>query len=195
LVDDPRDDSVTPWVAARAALDLDLTGAADHAATRLRIARTQHTSPVAHGEWVSRGRVTVTEHVDVVDRLAARGDVRFALGLLDRQGFARQAAFEHLARLKPKAACTTVAEAAAGAEEKSIQDAFWALTVLGDACREPMRRLARDRKVGRETRGMALEHLAMIRDGSVATEVAREIEGDDIRPARERARLIQSSER
>jgi len=193
LIDDPRDDTVAPWVAARAALDLDLVGAADHAAARLLIARTQHTSTVAHGEWASRGRVTVTEHVDVVDRLAARGDVRFALGLLDRQGFARQAAFEHLSRLRPKSACAVVTDAALGAQEKSIQDAFWALTVLGDVCRDPMRRLARDNEVARETRGMALEHLAMIRDGSVAADLARDPPSDDIRPARQRARLIESS--
>lgn len=193
LVDDAKDDTIAPWVGARAALDLGLDGAADHAAARLRLAHGTHTSTVAHGEWASRGRVVVTEHVEVIDRLASRGDVRFALGLLDRQSFARQAAFEHLARARPVSACGVVVAAARGAEEKSIQDAFWALTVLGDACRDPMRALASDAKAPKAARGMALEHLAMIRDGSIANELAHAGRGDEIRPARERARLIQAS--
>ncbi len=193
LVDDADDTGVAPWVGARAALDLELSGAADHAAKRLLFARKVHTDNLAHGDWTDRGNVVVTEHVDLVDRLAARGDPRFALGLLDRQVFARQAAYEHLARGKPSAACEVVVGAAGDAERKSIEDAFWALSVLGDACTSAMRRAARDVRLPSEVRGMALEHLAMVRDASIATELTPRPGKDELRQARGRARLIHAS--
>lgn len=194
LIEDPKDDTVVPWVAARVALDLDLDGAADLASARLRLARTVSTSSVAHGDWPRRGRVTVTEHVEVIDRLAMRQDPRFALGLLDLQPFARQAAFERLRTATVGfLTCPIVTEAAAGSDEKSIQDAFWALSVLGVACQRPMLALARDPKTPKEVRGMALEHLAMIRDPSIDKDLAASPPDDDIRQARRRARLIQAS--
>lgn len=190
LIDDPEDDGVAPWIAAAAALDLDLPKAADHAVKRLLIARTQHTERFSTEPWPTRGRVTVTEHVEVIDRLAARGDMRFALGLLDRNVFAREATVHWVSQLRPREACSVVAANAVAAEEKSIQDAFWALSVLGTACQSAFERVWKD-KSSPPARGMALEALAMLRVQSIAADVEPTGQKkDDIRPARERARII-----
>jgi len=194
LIADPADAGIAPWIGAAIALDLDLAGAADQAAKRLLIARQQHTERHSAETWPERGNLTVTEHVAVIDRLAARGDARFALGLLDRQIFARQASVHHVARLRSSAVCKVVTEAAASAEEKSIQDAFWALSVLGDGCKASFEKLWQDKAQPPEVRGMALEALAMLRHTPIAVEVERkDVPKDTIRPARQRARIIYRS--
>lgn len=190
LIADSDDAGVAPWIAAALALDLELPGAADQAVKRLLIARTQQTERHSTESWTERGKVNVTEHVAVIDRLAGRGDARFALGLLDRQVFAREATVHHVARLRPSAACKLVADAAAGAEGKSVQDALWALSVLGGVCKPSFEKLWRDPAQPDAVRGMALEALAMVRDASISVEVERALSGDSIRPARERARII-----
>lgn len=190
MIDDPEEDGVAPWIAAAIALDLDLPKAADHAVKRLLIARTQHTERFSTELWPTRGKVTVTEHVEVIDRLVARKDARFALGLLDRNVFAREATVHWVSLLRPKEACSIVATNAAAAEEKSIQDAFWALSVLGAECRSAFEKVWKERP-SPAARGMALEALAMLRVQSIASDVEPTGQKkDDIRPARERARII-----
>lgn len=190
LIEDPDDDGVAPWIAAAAALDLGLPQAADRAAKRLLIARSQHTERFSTELWPTRGKVTVTEHVEVIDRLAARRDPRFALGLLDRDVFAREATVHWLAARRASGVCHVVANAAAGAEEKSIQDAFWALSLLGPDCQKAFEQVWKD-KSSPAARGMALEALAMLRVQGIASDVEpTRQKKDDIRPARQRARII-----
>ena len=190
---DPKDDGIAPFIGASAALDLGLAGAADAAAKRLSLSLTVHTERRSSEPWARRGWVTVTEHVELIDRLAARGDARFALGLLDRQIHAREATALLLARKKPKQACAVVARAASGAEEHAIQDALWALSILGSSCAAELEALFTDPSATAAARGMALEALAMLREPAIASALAVDPPKDTIRPARQRARIIASS--
>jgi hypothetical protein len=192
LIRDPADQGTAPWVAAKEALLLDLPGAADLAAARLRLGLTSITRRYTQRTWAHRGLVHVTEHVEVIDELARRGDPRFVLGLLDRNVFAREATVLPLARRRPPEACELVGQAAHAAQPESIQDAFWALSVLGDHCRDTWHRLVSDPSQPPKVRGMALEALAMLRDPSVPALLDRPVERK-LKAARERARIIQTA--
>ena len=189
LIDDERDDGTAPWVASRAALDLEIAGAADHAVKRLLIARTQHMERHKRDSWPLRGRVHVTEHVEVIDRLADRGDARFVLGLLDRDAFTREATVHLLARRRPASACQLVADNAGKAEERAVQDAFWALSIMGEACQKSFLSRATAASEPAALRGMALESLAMLREATVAGILKKKEQGA-LRPAAERAAII-----
>lgn len=189
IIRDPAEDGVAPFLAAALALRFAWPGAADLAAHRLLRARVDWTRRHDTELDPARGFVQVNDHVVVVDALAARGDPRFALGLLDLDRNVREATALHLARLRPAAACDVVTSAAGDAQEKAVQDAFWALSLLGDACREQAFRLASTASAPHHVRGMALELLAMMRDAR-ARPLLQPRRGDDIRPARERARII-----
>jgi hypothetical protein len=193
LVENPADEGTAPWVAAHGMLRLGLPGAEDRAAARLRLAITHWTE--RHDTQITprRGMVIVTNHVRVVDELARRADPRFALGLLDREQTTREAALHYLARLRPETACKIVGEAAREAEEEAIQDAFWALSALGDACQPTMQMLALDQSGRPEVRGMAIEALAMMRHDSVPGLVRHIERNDRARAAKERARIIFAS--
>jgi len=190
LVRSGDDQGIAPWVAAALILRFDWPGAADLAAQRLTWAIRQPTQRYDTELDPLRGFVSLTDHVPVVDALAARRDPRFALGLLDRERSVREATALHLARLRLPAACDVVADAAPDAEPEAVQDAFWALTLLGDTCREQAHRLATDRLAPAHVRGMALELSAMLRDPRVAAMLGDRGKRDDIRPARQRARII-----
>jgi hypothetical protein len=193
LIRDPADDGTAPWLAAHQALLFELPGAADWAAARLAIAMGSITRRFTQRSWGSRGLVKVTEHVEVIDALARRSDPRFALGLLDRNVFAREATVHHLARLRPPRACEIVGQAARHAQPQSVQDAFWALSVLGDECRDTMGRLANDLGQTPAVQGMALEALAMMRDPRVPALLDRSATARELKPATERARIIDSA--
>jgi len=167
LATDRDDDGTAPWVAVWFALKLDLPKARDLAAQRLLLARQKTTRRFSSSPWPKRGALIITEHGRVVEELARRGDERFVLGLLDREAFTRQLTTTLLARKPVGSACETVGVAAGGATSEAVDHAFWALSLLGDQCRETMRRLAQDPKEPRAVRGMANEHLAMLRDSSV----------------------------
>ena len=101
----------------------------------------------------------------------------------------------HVARLKPAAACDIVgAEAkrvsSSGFDGDAVDDAFWALTLLGDACRATMWRLLQDTKEPAAVRGMALEVLAMMRDARVSGLLESDDKRDDLRAHRQRAKII-----
>jgi hypothetical protein len=194
LVDDPGNPGTGPWIAAVLALRFDLEGAADHAANRLRLGVEQSTQRFSRDAWPRRGQVVVTEHGELVDALAARQDPRFTLGLLDRDAFTRDLAMNALARLRPERACELVSGAASRAEEPAIQQAFWALSVLGEACQGAMERLLDDRAQPPEVKGMALEALAMMRDRRVKGLLEPQGRGDKMSAARARARLIYRSQ-
>ncbi len=198
LIDDPADDGVAPWIAAEQALRFDLAGAADHTEKRLRWAIEHGTRRYDTELDPKRGPLSIDDHVRVIDALAARGDVRFALGLLDTERGGREAAAVHLAKLKPAAACEVVGTAAkrggaSGMGGNAIDDALWTLTLLGDACRGTMWRLLGDAKEPPAVRGMALEVLAMMRDARVAGMLESDDKRDDLRAHRQRAKIIYSA--
>lgn len=190
MIVDPSDRGVAPWIAAAQALRLDWPRAADLAATRLALARTVRTEVYDSEPDPTRGHLAVNAHVRVIDALAARRDERFALGLLDREVAAREAAAVHLGHLRLPGACDVVAAAAPGADERPVQDALWTLSMLGDTCRAQAHRLATGVALPPHVRGMALELLAMMRDPRARPLVADHGRNDDIRPARRRARII-----
>ncbi|MFO0550621.1 MAG: hypothetical protein U0271_19665 [Polyangiaceae bacterium] len=188
---DADDELVAPWVGARAALDLELPGAADDAAVRLSIARSRLTQRFSTELWPTRGALTITEHGEIIERLFAIGDDRFALGLLDRDVFTRELTASLVARRKSKKTCKVVADAASGAEEDAIQAAFWSLSTLESGCESDFARLFFDKSQPNQVRGMALEALAMLRHEPVksAVDAPRE-KGDKLYPQRYRARII-----
>lgn len=190
LIRDPSDHGIAPWIAAAQVLRFDWPNAADLAATRLGFALRDHTDRYDTDLDPVRGFTSLNDHTDVVDALAARRDPRFALGLLDREPRVREIAAFHLARLRSPATCDVVASAARDAQERAVQDAFWTLSMLGDACRVQAHRLATDVGEPAHVRGMALELLAMMRDARVKPLLASPGRRDDIRAARERARII-----
>lgn len=171
LVRDPANERLAPWLAAEHALALELPGAADLAGRRVALAIELPTRRFSTKLDPTRGFVSVNEQVRVLDALAARGDARFALGLLSRDRSAREAAAGHLARLRPallaQAACELVGDAAAKAEQEAVDDALLALSALGDTCRGTAHRLWSDAKQPTHVRAMALEWLAMLRDARV----------------------------
>lgn len=190
LIDDPTNHGTGPWIAAALAVRFGFDGSADHAANRLRLGIQQHTERYSRDAWPRRGQLVVTEHGELVDVMAARKDPRFALGLLDRDGHTRDLATNALARNPMREVCEVVTGAARHAEERAIQHAFWAMSVLGDACAPAMWRLVDDRSQPPEVKGMALEALAMMRDARVRGIVEPQGRGDKMSPARARARII-----
>lgn len=190
VIDDPDNVGTGPWIAAALALRFGFDGAADHAANRLRLALEQRTERWSRDAWPRRGQLVITEHGVLVEALAKRKDPRFSLGLLDRDAYARSVATNVLAREKTERACEIVGGAAKHAEGAAVQQAFWAMSVLGEACRDTMWRLLGDRAQPRDVRGMALEALAMMRDRRVSGLVEPQGHGDENAAARGRARII-----
>lgn len=192
LIGDGAERRVAPWVAAEAALALDLPKAADRAAERLRLAIHGWTERYSTKLDPIRAFVHLNEHVRVVDALAARKDPRFVLGLLDQDRYAREAAFVRLARHrgKPGELCDLVLDEAPGATDEAIDDALWALSLLGDACRARAWSLWSDKGRPKRARGMALELLAMMREPRIAAELPKREGRDELAAARRRARII-----
>jgi hypothetical protein len=190
LIVDPAERGVAPWVAAEAALALDLPGAADRAVKLLENGIQNWTQRFSTELDPKRGFLHVNDHVRVLDALAARGDARFALGLLDHERWGREAAAVHFARLRPAAACELVGNAATNATREAVDDAFWVLSMLGDACKATGWRLANDPTRPAAVRGMALELLAMMRDARIAPLLPKRQGKDDIAASRSRARFI-----
>ncbi len=190
LIEDPSDEGTAPWIAAYYALRLELVGATDLAAARLRLGIAKSTRRFSSKRWDRRGAVNITEQGHVIEELARRGDSRFALGLLSRSVFDRELTAMLVARRKPARACELVGNAAAGAQRQAVDDAFWSLSVLGSKCRTTMRRLTRDPSQSPSVRGMANEYLAMLRDKSVPSQSATLLRDRDHRASAQRARII-----
>ena len=163
LIRDPKDTSVGPWIAARAALDLGLADAEDAAVARLRLAIVNNTDRYSRDSWPKEGEIVITEHGEVVRRLAARKNYGFVLGLLDKQQFTRHLTTAELARTRPQGACKRVMSEASQAEEEAVRDAFWALTILGDECRPVFDEALDGAKTTEDVRGMSMEGRAMLR--------------------------------
>lgn len=192
LYADTKDDGSAPWLAALEALRLDLPGAADGAARRLELAMAQSTRRFDSIPDEQRGFVRVGPEARVVLALAERGDARFALGLLAKGRNVREAAAVELGRLRPREACGLVLRHARHASEQAVQDAFWALSMLGPSCLEEARKLYGDASQPAPVRGMALELRAMLRDATVAGDLTSPPD-DAFRPARQRAAIIHAA--
>lgn len=195
LIVDPEDSGTAPWIAAEQALRFDLAGAADHAEKRLRWAIDHFMRRYDTTLDPMRGPLLIDPHVRVIDALAARKDARFALGLLDENRWGREAAAVHLAKQMPAAACEIAGNEAkraspSGISGNAIDDAFWTLSILGDACRGTMWKLLQDPKEPAPVRGMALEVLAMMRDARAAALLESTGPKDDLRAHRQRAKII-----
>jgi len=168
VVDAPQDDTDRPWVAAVVALRAALPGAPAHVERLLELGARR---AVSNGEIDAlTSGVAGSWPVKLIRELARRQSPLAALGLLQRDGHAREAAMLAVSRQKPPGACELVANAAHLADEPAVVDsAFWALTALGPQCQAAMGRLARDRGEPGHVRGMAIEHLAMIRAPETAS--------------------------
>jgi hypothetical protein len=193
LITDPNDDGTAPWVAAYFALRLELERAAELAVERLLIARHQHTRRHSSESWPRRGALVITAHGRVLEELVRRRDDRFALGLLDRQAFTRSLTTAWLARKRPSSACKLVGDAAHRASPEAIDEAFWALSVLGQRCRATMQRLVADSSQPAAVRGMANEHLAMLRDQTVPANNRLLSTDSRYAPTISRARIIHAA--
>lgn len=192
LYRDPREDGAAPWLAALEAMKLELPGASDGAARRLELAMRQHVRRFDQIPDLQRGFVRVGPQERVVLALAERGDARFALGLLAKDRQLREVAAVELGRLRPREACGLVLRAARHASDQAVQDAFWALSMLGPSCLPEARALHADAGQPAPVRGMALELRAMLRDPTAASELSSPPD-DPFRPARQRAAIIHAA--
>ncbi len=193
LIKDSSDEGTAPWIAAFHALRLELPGAADLAAARLRLGILKSTRRFSSKRWEKRGAVNITEQGHVIEELTRRGDARFALGLLSRSVFDRELTAMLIARRRPASACAIVGNAAAKAQRQAVDDAFWSLSVLGRKCQTTMRRLTRDPSQPPSVRGMANEYLAMLRHKSVPSHTSVLLRDRDHRASAQRARIIFSA--
>lgn len=194
-VDDARTDLDGAWTGAWAALELELPDAATHAERRLRIGVTQSPPSVRETD-LDRGGTPVTARVRVIDVLFAQGSPAFALGLLQRDGAARERALFHLSRRRDADVCRVVTSQLGEAERDVVDEALWSLSTVGASCAAEIERVARDASMPAEVRGYAMEHLAMVRS-PLAVPLADAWEpGRDASPAqasRQRVRIIASS--
>ncbi|MBI5534193.1 MAG: hypothetical protein HY898_15830 [Deltaproteobacteria bacterium] len=163
MIEDPTDETDGAWVAAFWALKLGLPGAAGHVLRRLEmgIEKSTHLATIES----SVGVLTTwrTRVLGELVRVLPASDSRWAIALLDRESPTREKAVMLLSRHKPAGACQSVLAAAPKAQDDTIKQAFWALSILGDACREPMLRASRDSSLKPDVRGPAIVLLAMIR--------------------------------
>ncbi len=151
-----------PWIAAKHALALDIDGVSK-ALDGLLMSGVRHGS-YPQAKKIKRGRHMLTPQGEVFEALARKDDPRLALGLLQDSGWVRGIAAHAFARHRHASACDLVGNAAKEAVDDAVQFSFWALTRMGDACRPKMKALAMDTSQPPVVRGMAAEHLAMMRD-------------------------------
>jgi hypothetical protein len=160
LVDDFAERSGAAWLAGYWAIRLRLPGALDRvAALAARGVATidAHRNGVFHH---IRGR-TLDAFADAAPR-----DGRWAVMLLDADQYASERALYRFSRLKPAGACEAVARAAASVPGSSVMtqtdNAFLALTVLGDTCVPALEKLFLDGKATKQVRTSALEILSAL---------------------------------
>jgi hypothetical protein len=192
LYRDAREDGAAPWLAALEAMKLDLPGSVEGAVARLELAMAESTPTFSSDPTEHRGFVRVGPEARVVLELARRGDARFVVGLLAKDRRVREMAAVELGRLRPKEACELVTRHAKNASAEAVQDAFWALSMLGPVCLPEARTLYADLAQPAQVRGMALELRAMLRDPAVASQLTSPPD-DPIRPARQRAAIIHAA--
>jgi hypothetical protein len=162
-VDDPETDVDAAWIGVWAALEQDLPDALALAERRLRLGVSQGVSSVQRLD-LDHGGTPRTVRVDVLDALFARQSPLFALGLVQKDAWARERAIYLLSRRRSADVCGLVASALGNASAFDVLDeALWALTTVGASCAAEMERVAREPSTPPLVRGYVLEHLAMVR--------------------------------
>lgn len=185
LVDDPTDQTGAAWIAAHAALKLDLPGALDHTAALIARGTTYRNT--------ERGDVYDDIRLRVLEAFVARApsDPRWAVSLLDFAGpsNASERALYYLSRLLPAGACDAVADAARTAQPEQTELAFLALTVYGTQCLPAIEAVFDDTSATPEIRGAALEFTGVLGSKQLASNIARARKEKVWEPAIQRAEL------
>jgi hypothetical protein len=163
MIEDSSDDSVGPWIAAWYALRLGLADAAPHVLRRFEMGIERATNLENFESTVGVLATWRTRVLDELVTVLASDDARWAIAMLDREAPTRERALMLLARRKPAGACQVVLSAAPRTDDSTIKQAMWGLSILGDMCRQPMVRAARDARLKPDVRGPAIVLLAMIR--------------------------------
>ena len=163
MIDDAKDETDGGWVAGYWALRLGLRDADVRALRRLQLGMRTSTRQARLDFTVGVPTTWRTRVLEELVRGSAADDARWTIALLDKEGPTREKAVFLLSRRKPEGACQTVLEAAPGASEETVKQAFWALSILGAACWAPMSRAAGDPMLPVSVRGPAIVLLAMTR--------------------------------
>lgn len=185
LIDDPKDLSGAAWLAAYWSIRLRLPGALDRvAALAVRGVTTRDAHRTGIYEHI-RGR-TLDAFADAAPR-----DGRWAVMLLDADQYASERALYRFSRAKPPGGCEAVTRAAARIPGSSVMtqtdNAFLALTGLGDGCVPALETLFLDGKVTAEVRTSALEILAALESPRLCEHFKRAQRDRIFNPAASRA--------
>ncbi len=163
MVEDAEDETDGGWVAGYWALRLGLRDAGVRVLRRLELGTRASTRQGRLDFTVGVPTTWRTRVLEELVRVLPAGDARWTVALLDKEGPTREKAVFLLSRRKPEGACQVVLEAAPEAPEETVRHAFWALSILGDACWAPMSKAAGDPTLSPSVRGPAIVLLAMAR--------------------------------
>jgi hypothetical protein len=189
IIDDPSDRSGAPPWAAAYAVELDLPRAREHAYAL--IARW----PTFSEDSYEGGRERLVD-----DLATPNADPAWTAALVAADAGTRARALFHFARTKPAGACAVVTRLAAVTRDEAAEDAYWSLSILGDACRADAERVARNAALPAAVKGMGLELSAMMRGpfvpGLAAAVEDSPTQGGDAfyRAFVQRARIIQTND-
>jgi hypothetical protein len=163
MVEDAKDETDGGWVASYWALRLGLRDADVRVLQRLQLGMRTSTRQARLDFTVGVPTTWRTRVLEELVRVLPADDARWTIALLDKEGPTREKAVFLLSRRKPEGACRTVLEAAPGASDETVKQAFWALSILGSACWAPMLEAAGDPDLAPSVRGPAIVLLAMTR--------------------------------
>ncbi|MFO0637532.1 MAG: hypothetical protein U0168_32310, partial [Nannocystaceae bacterium] len=190
MIVDPDDRSGVADLAALRALQLDVPGAIEDAAARLRLD--------LGFENAERSGIFSGVRVRLLDALQRRApdDARWAVALLDPERDVRERAMMLFAHDTPAGACEAVLDAADAAAPvqwgRGIDDGVLVLTTRGDGCRPQLERIVGDTARSTKLRGMGLEALAILGAPLPRQRAAWVRAEPDLRMAVERAEQIAS---
>jgi hypothetical protein len=177
MIEDPKDRTDGAWVAAYWALKLRLPGAEERVLRRLDLGIGEPPHLASLSFTVGVPTTWRTRVVQELVRVVPKDDARWTIALLDKEVWMRQEAVYLLSRRKPSGACEVVLGAAPKADDERIKQAFWALSILGEACWDSMARAAGDSSLAPNVRGPAIVLLAMTRSPK-ARAMVEEVEGE-----------------
>lgn len=163
MIEDPTDRSDGAWVAAYFALKLCLPGATERVLQRLVLGIGEPPYLASLSFTVGTPTTWRTRVLEELVRALPANDARWTIALLDRELWMREKALYLLSRRKPPGACEAVLGTASKADDERIKQAFWALSILGEACWDSMSRAAGDSSLAPNVRGPAMVLLAMTR--------------------------------
>jgi hypothetical protein len=189
IIDDPSDRTGAPPWAAAYAVELDLPRAREHA-----------NALVARWTTFAEGAYEGGRERLVDDLAKSNADPAWTAALVAADPRTRARALFHFARTKPAGACAVVTRLAPTTRDEAAEDAYWSLSLLGDACRADAERVARTAALPAAVKGMGLELSAMMRSpfvpGLVTAVEDSPTQGGDAfyRAFVQRARIIQSND-